>query len=163
MRVALRIAAVAAGAALAIHASAHAPDADAVRVAAGAGLALVVLAASVDAGWASWAGAAVLGTAYVIALIAGHADLEPAAPMAGVSLYLVVELLDVAAAEPCAPKVRSMRTFHAAGVACVAAVVGAGLMVLGAASTTAGTAAVVATAACGCVLFAALASAAARS
>ena len=161
MTVALRVTAVVVATAVALHASSLAPDTAVVHVLAGAALALVVLAASVRAGWVSWAGVAVLGLAYAIG-VAG-ADLDAAAPMVGVGLYLIVELLDVAAAEPCAREVRSTRAFQAAGVACGAAVVGGAVLMLGATSATTGVAAVVATAACGCVLFVVLTSGARRS
>ncbi len=162
MRVALRVAAVAAGVGVALHASSHAPDLAVIRILAGAGLALLLLAVSGGAGWSSWAGVAVLGAAYAIAVAAREASLEPAAPLVGVGLYLVVELLDIAGAEPCAREVRLTRTLQNAAVACVAVILGAGLLVFGAASASTGVTAVVASAACGCVLFAGLASGARR-
>ncbi|MDQ3983001.1 MAG: hypothetical protein M3271_10025 [Actinomycetota bacterium] len=158
MRIGLRLAALVVGGALAAHSVLLAPDAAIVRVLALAGFALAGVAASFHPGWPSWAGAAALGTAYAVALGAGHPDLEPAAPVVAVGLYLLVELLDVAGAEPSSPGVRSVRSLHAAAVACVSAAVGAGLLVVGAGSATTGTAAVVATAGCGCVLLLALAS-----
>jgi hypothetical protein len=163
MRLGLRVAAVLVAAALAVHPVLLAPDSALVRVLALAGLALALIAWSFDAGWPSWAGAAALALAYVVAVSVGHSDLEPGAPVVGVGLFLLVELLDIGGGEPSSPEVRSARAMHAAGIACAAAVVGAGLLVVGAGSASTGTAAVVATAACGCALSMALASAARRS
>ncbi|MDQ3983012.1 MAG: hypothetical protein M3271_10080, partial [Actinomycetota bacterium] len=119
MRIGLRLAALVVGAALALHSVLLAPDAAIVRALALAGLALAGMAASLHPGWPSWAAAASLGTAYAVALAAGHPDLEPAAPAVGVGLYLLVELFDVAGAEPSSPGVRSVRSLHAAAVAWV--------------------------------------------
>lgn len=163
MRAGLRVAAIAGAVAVALHASSHAPDMPVVPILAGAALALLAIAATAHAGWTSWAGVAVLGLAYAIAVTARGAAVEPAAPLVGAGLYLVVELLDIAAAEPCARQVRSMRALQAAAVACAAVVTGAGLLVFGAASATTGVAALLATVACGCVLFAGLASGARHS
>ena len=124
-------------------------DADPVVVVLGvAGVGLVAAAFLPRAGWAAWAGAGALGAAYVVALALRDGAVDPFAPAVAVGRYLVVEAHHLASSERAGLE---GRVWHSLTIGFLSALIVAGLLLAGAATTADGPLAVAATAVCGAV------------